>query len=1427
MSFHPLIESWFKETLGEPSPPQSAGWPLIADKKNVLIAAPTGSGKTLAAFLVFLDQLYKLQIQNKLENRVYIIYVSPLKALSNDIQKNLENPLVELSCRAREKCLPAPEINVAVRTGDTPAYQRQKMITHPPHILATTPESLHILITAEKSRKALQKAHVIIVDEIHAVLGEKRGAHLSLSLERLERLCGKHLQRIGLSATQKPIEKVGRYLVGVGRPVEIVDTGSRRNIKLAIEIMDDALSSITTHEYWAKVYQRIESLVKEHKTVIIFTHTRTLVERVAHYLGEKMGKENIAAHHGSLSKETRLHAEKRLKNGEIRAIVASASLELGIDVGYVDLTIQLGAPKLLSSMIQRVGRSGHFKGGIPKGVFFPLTRDELIQNAAAIWALQRDILDALVIPDAPLDIMAQIIVSEAACGEIEENALFELICKSAYYRHLSREKFTQVLEMLVNGIATSRGRKSAYLHHDKTGNKLIGRRGARLAAITSGGAIPETAEFDVIEEPSEQLVGRINEDFAIESAAGDIFLLGNKSWRIRRLEGNKVRVIDAQGTPPTIPFWLGEAPSRSIELSEAVSDLRKEIASRLDDPTLPDWLCRKTGVNAIGAEQMILYIRETVAALGTVPTHDTLILERFFDDAGGMQLVLHSPLGGRINRAWGMGMRKRFCLTFDFELQSAATDDGAIFSLGEQHSFPLESVWGYINAASLHEDLVHAILPTPLFTNRWRWNATRALGVLRFQSGKKVPIHFQRMRSDDVLASVFPAHAGCQDNRQGPIEPVDHPLVQETVENCLCEAMDYAGLLSVLHKIHHGEIKTLVADTSAPSPMSHELINTRPYAFLDDAPLEERRTRAVSLRHVDPSAMGKLDLKTIEDIKEQAWPDPRNHYELHDLLVNLVILPQSDTSAWQEFVEELVTSKRAGWIKWQCHEKSYRALVSSERFHLVRKLFSNLLESPDLMEFESKEEATGLFLCVRGWMEILGPVTVRELSQRLGIGEADIEIAMTELEKDGQVIRGKFTPGIESIQWCERTLLARIHRLTVAYLRKEIECVSPQEYMRFLFHWQHALPEKNLSGKSGLFEILEQLEGYEGSLETWEKHILPLRVREFDSADLDYLCLSGSVTWIKLPKKSHAYRASSLKKESAYKKKQQEKAPYRLRRNLPVTFLRRDALNSFLTGIHTEHASLSTQGRRMLRYMEEKGASFLADFKKDLRMLDSEVEETLRELVASGRVCGDGLGGIRYLMNTELKKRIRHARSRGLGRKYTLSGRWFLVSHPVNHEDRETALEQEARRLLCRWGVVLRELLEKESRRSSWWQLLMVFRRMEARGEIRGGRFVNGFPGEQFALPEAVDALRAVRKMKDPEEVLISSWDPLNLTGVLLPGEKIPAASGEMLFIQRGKLADHGLWGDLHSRLRSVSISHGYRPIGSMEYQSRRDNVKI
>jgi ATP-dependent Lhr-like helicase len=1600
--FHPAVRRWFSETLGEPTPAQAQGWAAIREGRHTLIAAPTGSGKTLAAFLNALDDLFQEAAHGPLPDEVRVVYISPLKALSADIHKNLAEPRLGIRRLAEEMGLEAPRVTAGVRTGDTTTAERAAMLKTPPHILVTTPESLYLLLTAERSREMLRTARTVIVDEIHAVIGTRRGAHLALTLERLQQVAERPLLRLGLSATQKPIEEVARYLTGGSDDCAIVDEGHRRAMDLSLETPRSMLDAVMSHEVWEDYYDRLTALIESHKTTLVFVNTRRMAERVARHLSDRLGEESVTAHHGSLSKENRLDAETRLKTGGLKALVATASLELGIDIGHVDLVCQIGSPHRIATFLQRVGRSGHTVAGLPKGRLFPVSRDDLVECAALLRAVRRGELDRIVVHDAPLDVLAQQIVAESSCQEYSEEELFASVRRAWPYRALERKDFDAVLAMVSEGYATKRGRRGALVHRDEVNNRVRGRRGSRLLAITSGGAIPEVADYRVILEGEETFIGTLNEDFAIESSAGDIFQLGNTSWQIQQVGSGVVRVSDAKGAPPTIPFWLGEAPARSDELSKAVSDLRIDLETVIlrgceriesgpscggttpsaslrllhDEPAstrrrashltpsrsqavplsifsqplseegragvgegsqptqivraktlnslgshvipseardpLPtggeerghhdeltrvapvsstdrrslitdhsvQWLIAESNIPESAALEIVNYLDEARRALGVLPTQETLVLERFFDESGGMQLVLHAPFGSRVNKAWGLALRKRFCRQFNFELQAAATEDAVLLSLGPQHSFPLADVFRYLHPATSRDVLVQAFLDAPVFQTRWRWNTTISLAVPRNRRGKKVPPQLQRTMSDDLMAAVFPDAAACFENIGGDRKLPDHPLVNQVVRDCLEEAMDFEGLARLLTRIHAGEVRLVARDTTEPSPLSHHILNAAPYAFLDDAPLEERRTQAVYTRRagdVSANDLGALDSAAIERVRDEERPDPRDADELHDALLTFGVLTEEEMGGIApELSEQLVVARRAGAIvvpglvdsgvilsrrsaakdpgiesregrvaqptrpsrdstsgsfavfaaqddtrapvarqmeglppreagvilsrrstakdpEIESRQGGGHALyVAAERLPELLALHPHAARTTDLAPPPSRAariwtREAALVELVRNRMALTGPITASEIAATLAVSEQEIDAALMALESEGVVLRGAFTEGAafrEAPEWCDRRLLARIHRYTLNRLRAEIEPVGSADFMRFLFAWQHVTPHARLTGTDGLRELVAQLDGFELAAGAWERSVLPARLDRYEASMLDMLCLTGEVGWARLspPNPLPAEPRLSIKEEVLSLVPDMQPLA-RIVGATPVALFLRDHAGLWQAlrgGEERQPTSLSQSAHDVVETLRTRGASFARDLAAACGLADDNLGRALGELVAAGLISSDGFSGLRALITAA------HEKPRSRDVRANLAGRWSVVAGDET-ASRDEAVVAQAWTLLRRYGIVFRRLLTRETNAVPWRELARIYRRLEARGEIRGGRFVAGMSGEQFALPEAIERLREIRRDGAKGElVVISAADPLNLTGILNAGERIRVNAANRIAFRDG-----------------------------------------
>ncbi|MGH8180179.1 MAG: DEAD/DEAH box helicase, partial [Steroidobacteraceae bacterium] len=1302
--FHPAVRGWLERAFEAPTPAQAQAWPAIHAGRHTLIAAPTGSGKTLAAFLAAIDLLVREALQRGgLQDETYILYVSPLKALSNDIRRNLEAPLAGIRDELRAMELPDVEIRTFVRTGDTPQHERQSMRRRPPHIVVTTPESLYILLGSESGRAMLASVRSVIVDEIHAMVASKRGLHLALSLERLEALAGRRLTRIGLSATQRPIEDVARFLVGARQLLAdgaadcaIIDTGHVRRRDLQIEVPAAPLEAVMSGDVWTQVYDRLAQLAAEHRTTLIFVNTRRHAERVARHLSERMGETQVAAHHGSMARELRFSAESRLKRGELKALVATASLELGIDIGDVDLVCQLGSPRSIAALLQRVGRSGHSLGGTPKGRLFPLSRDDLIECAALLDCVRRAELDRLRIPKKPLDVLAQQIVAEVAAREWAVDELFALLRGAYPYRDLERAELDAIVRMLADGFTTRRGRRGALIYYDAVNGKVRGRRGARLTALTSGGTIPDTADYTVLLEPQSQPVGTINEDFAVESLQGDVFQLGNSSYRILRVEQGTVRVEDAHGQPPSIPFWLGEAPGRSDELSQGVSRLREEVATRLGGGLEPavSWLESDVGVAGPAAVQAAAYLAAAHAALGALPTRQTVVIERFFDEAGGMQLVIHSPFGSRVNRAWGLALRKRFCRSFNFELQAAATEDAIVLSLTTAHSFELEEVARYLHSNTVRALLVQALCAAPMFPARWRWSAAIALALPRFRGGRKVPAPLARMAAEDLLASVFPDQVACAENLSGELEIPDHPLVRQAIRDCLEEAMDIDGLEGLLRSLESGAIHVVARDLTEPSPLALEVLSARPYAFLDDAPLEERRTQAVlSRRWLDPQAAGDLGAlapAAIARVREEAWPDASDADELHDAL------------CWLTFMTEAEVGKRADWLQWTSTLAAARRAarlrvadatlwVAAERLPLLQALIPGERPEPPIAAPAGYAQSwTGddaLVELARGRLQGLGPVSAEALAAPVAVPSARMTSALVALQTEGSAMRGRFTAEAPAEgEWCERGLLARIHRYTVKRLRAEIEPVEPRDLLRFLLEWQRAAPRARMEGPDALAAVLAQLEGFEAPAGAWETEILPARINEYDPAWLDEQCLAGRFVWTRLARR----RAESGPAAGPV-------------RGTPIALLGRRHLRSWaaLAG-PVDAGAPSSKARRVLEHLSAHGASFFDEVIEGTGLLGTQAEEGLAELVGLGLVNSDSFGGLRALLVPSVRRRSSTGPRRRRRALFGMdsAGRWALVrreqSAASGRTDAETT-ELVARGLLRRWGVVFWRLIAREA----------------------------------------------------------------------------------------------------------------------------------
>ncbi len=1426
-AFHPAAQAWFGERYGEPTPAQRQAWPAIKAGKHTLISAPTGSGKTLAAFYAVIDRLVWQGQQSPLAQTTFVLYVSPLKALSNDIHRNLEVPLKGLLERLHRDAYAPVDISVAVRTGDTSASERQRMLRKPPHILVTTPESLYLLLTSAGGRQMLGSVDTLIVDEIHALLGDKRGSHLALSIERLERLVEKPLQRIGLSATQRPTDLVANYLRGNRDEQEcvVVDTGHQRQLDISLEVPGSPLTALMSNEVWDELYQRLVQLIETHETTLVFVNTRRLSERLALALSERLGEGLVSSHHGSMSKEHRHQAEQKLKDGQLQVLVATASMELGIDVGSIDLVVQFSSPKSIAKFLQRVGRSGHSVRGTPKGILFPLTRDDLAECTALLHSIEQGQLDKILMPEKPADILAQQIVAEVAASDGEGldswdlDELYALYHRAWPYRDLARNDFNAIVKMLSEGYSSRLGRKGAYLHLDVINNRVSARRNARLTALTNGGAIPDMFDYQVVLDPEDMVVGTLNEDFALETLPGDIFTLGSHSWQLLRVDGLKVRVRDAQGARPTIPFWFGEGPGRTEELSSAVCDLREKIDEYLcadDMSSAMQWLEQTLRLPNSAAQQLLDYLRAGRNALEVMPSQKTLVMERFFDEVGDMHVVIHSPFGSRLNRAWGLALRKRFCRTFNFELQAAANEDSIVISLGSVHSFPLAEVFSYLQSASVEDVLVQALLDAPMFEVRWRWNATRSLAISRNRNGKRVPPQFQRMDAEDLVAQVFPDQIACFENIQGKREVPSHPLVQQTIHDCLTEAMDIEGLLRLVQAIENNEIELVAKDLREPSPFAQEIINARPYAFLDDAPFEERRTNAIRNRSwLDPAeteSYSVLDEKAIAQVQEEAWPLVRSAEELHDALYSLGYITAAELEAhsYGAYARALTDQGRCCALT----SAETTLYLAAERLPCLQSIYPQaslepVLSLPESLLAQAWEPDAALREVLRGRLEGLGPVTATRLAAEMGLRPSEIEVALIGLETEGFVFRGQFSPGAadndaaREQQWCERRLLQRIHRYTIESHRQSIRPVPLQSYMRFLFDAHElkvqrlpatpSLVSEPVDGQSVLQRSLAKLDGLSAPATLWEADILPARIDSYDPAWLDVMCISGRLMWGRVQRPVVKVANESGRKSGPIK-------------STPITIMSRANQDLWSTLLQMQKQAMSQDAgvvpissvaSKIVTDLQEHGASFFDQISQRTKLLRSQLEQGLAELVSVGQVTSDSFTGLRALLTPDSRKPGGHGNVR---RRAAFgvedAGRWTLIDVQEPKKDDSIKLESEQLERLVlvyleRWGVVFKRVLERESAAPPWRIVLMKLRAMELQGLVRGGRFIAGIAGEQFALPDTVTALRRFAKNQDAEHraseyVCMAAADPVNLLNIVLPDTRLPKVAKNRVLYKDG-----------------------------------------
>jgi ATP-dependent Lhr-like helicase len=1410
--FHPAVRTWFEARFGQPTHAQEIGWPLIAQAQgerghDVLLCAPTGSGKTLAAFMWAIDGLVREAERGELRDEVSVLYVSPLKALANDIRLNLEEPLAGVGQTGKAAGLDVSGIRAGLRTGDTPAHERSAMLRRPPHILVTTPESFFLLLTSPRFRAKLASVRYLIVDELHALAGNKRGAHLAVTLERLERMVrvarGVRPARIGLSATLSPIETLAEFLAGsdvardgkrTPRPVRIARADDQvRAMDLQVEAPGPELGPLATHENWDAMYDAVAELVKAHRTTLVFTLSRRWAERVALNLQKRVGASAVMAHHGSLARKERLAAEQKLKRGELRALVATSSLELGIDVGAVDLVCQLDSPKSISAAIQRVGRSGHSLTATPKGRFFAMTIDDLLECAAAVRAIRRRHLDEVEIPTGCLDVAAQQIIAIAAEEEdIAASELLRILRGAHNFGSLDERGLIHLLEQMATELPQRIQGAQPKIHFDPANRRVRPRRGARLAAIISGGTIPEAGNYDVVIESEGRKIGDVEEDFAQESVRGDVFSLGSMPWQIQRISRGRLMVEPAPGMAPSLPFWQTEAAGRSYAMSQEIAELRHEIATRFDREGTEGtsrWLMAECALAEGAAKQAIDYVRRGVAALGAIPDEKTVVVERFFDGLGGTQIVIHTPYGIRFNRALGLALRKRLCQSFDFEIQASAIDDGALLALNSRHSFALEQTFAMLPSRQARGVLEQAFLAAPMFEVRFRHVASRALVVMRSSRGKRIPAWIQRLRSQELVAALFPGQQACFENRPPAIPIPDHFIVAETMHECLTESGDAERMEKVLSGIEEGSIRTAYVDSVSPSVFAHRLLLAWDYSFLDDGERANRRSRTVTMnrgmaedvfRNEDLSEM--LATEAVEAVIAEvrgvaSGRRPRDHDELYELIrahgslsLGEVLERAGDDGA--ELLKQLEAEGRI--TRAQRSKEPCEIFVAKEDVLLFAGAYTDIEFREVVSVAEKADTDSARAEIVRRALRTSGPVTATDLAKRLLLLDRDVESILPGLEAKGTIFRGHFTSSA-TLQWCDRYNLERIHRITLSRVRAEIEPFSDAEYAAFRLRWMHVGGIGSSADSNGVAQILEQLAGAAFTADFWERAILPARIPGYRPEMLDLVCMSGQMRWAAVPHQTEARDVPSR-----------------------VTFIPRRG------GITLDAAVPELQeapDKTVLEILRVSGAQYLDELSERCNLSERDTLSCLWRLAALGLASNDSFAPLRlFSADSEATDAISPAPRRAFTKhdaavraklKSSVSGRWSALGVGRGNINLEADHARDlAMLLLKRNGVLSREMLALESLELSWHELSFALRRLEYAGTIRRGWFVRSLSAEQYALPEATEMLRATRSLVAARErpVALSAADPANPFGALLPGCGVTREAGNLVVIRAGTM---------------------------------------
>ncbi len=1472
--FSPAVREWFVSTFGTPTPPQAQGWPPIQRGEHTLILAPTGSGKTLAAFLWGIDALLRELQDAKASPGIRIVYVSPLKALNNDIHRNLRVPLAGIHKHAHMLGITLPRIEVAVRSGDTPYRERQSMLRCPPHILITTPESLYLMLTGTRSRQLFRHVHTVIVDEIHTLAGNKRGVHLSLSLERLQHIAVQPVQRIGLSATIQPLEEVARFLGGneiipvpgaeaggiemeeetqpVPRSVTIVEATYHKPLDLRVETVVEDFRNLVGGSIWPYIVPRVLKLVREHKTTLIFANNRRLAERTADWLNEQIAVEEegkasalleqnipkglgfmaagrgmqpapIRAHHGSTSREARLAMERDLKEGRLPALVGTSSLELGIDIGNIDLVVQLQSPKSVAQGLQRVGRSGHLVGQTSKGRIFPTFREDVMEAATIAGGMLRGEVEPTYTPRNSLDVLAQHIVAMVSVEPWDVKALFNLVRRAYAYQDLTPRVLHSVLTMLAGqyGSATHRELR-ARLVWDRVNNRLFALPGARVAALTNGGTIPDRGAYRACLPDGKTCIGELDEEFVYETRRGDAFMLGAQVWRVVEITDDRVTVVPAPGAPPRMPFWRGEYPWRPYYLGRRVGEFRRLLAERLQAlrhelgaatcrelllqrdkailQPIMDWLQREHALDNNSAWVLVDYVAGQLDAIGNISSDRTVVVELFADALGDPRMVVQSPFGGRVNGPWGLALASALRERTGVEVEVQSNDDGILLRFpASDAEFPLDLVQR-IGPEEARERVLRELPDSAVFGSQFRQNAARALLLPGLRGGKRTPFWLQRLRARDLLQLVKQFN--------------DFPILVETYRDCLEDVMDLPHLEEVLLDIQRGEIEVVTVETPTPSPVAQSLlwdfINI--YMYEGDAPKVERQLQGLQV-NLELLADVLRDVRLDKFLRTEAITEVQGRLQ-HTAPGFRVRTAEELAMLFQErgdmSATEIALAATVDPSPWIAHLAAQGRIVllniphaygSAQRW--VAAEYADEYRAAFEMESSSRtapleKQSAALRAILERFLRYAGPVTREIIHNRYRISEEQLSALLEELIANRQVVRGRFTPHTGeamSEEYLHLRTLAQIHRRTLHILRREVQAVPLVVYADFLSRWQHLHPAARLSGPGALRQALQQLRGVPLIGAIWERDVLPLRLQRYDPTELASLCRRGELIWIGAGEPG-------------------------ARRNR-IQFLFRGEGAAFLKPFSEDLLNdLSELARQVYTLLRAEGALFLADICGALHIEEAAAETALTELALAGLVSNDTLDALRHIIQqgnapgvarqpSALEEKLatrrgstphlslltgvslhRPERARYMAAKRRVRERLKHHLRPMTHledagrwapvyrlgvlgaalSDEERAARQ-AGQLLARYGVVTRASLNNEADWLDWQTLLEQLGRMEMRGEIRRGYFVDGLPGIQFALPEAVEQLRALNsfaranELAEEEMVVLNACDPANLYG--------------------------------------------------------------